>query len=826
MSDIIVGTPKKEQTAPVVIKPGGSVASAVIIDPPYIAPPPPYNPPVAYVSPLPEPTYSNVDIIVGTPKTPPPPDAVVIPTPSTPIASIPHTEPPTDLTYQLTPNTTRQEEIASQSAPQPTYTVTLNEGTKNETKQTFNDYVEAEQYAIENSPIVLKVTDANGNESLKTFKTPDAAERYRERLQEKYVEEVAAQEKEEEYPNAVAAIVGYGEKIGRDAKEAKLSGDDLLAGALFSGGAAYRFLTGFITGPALLPATVHQVYVGKVTPSQIIQAMIDDPIVTVANVAVLGFGVYDLAKSLSSKSIKLPSFLEEVSTPEFKYAIPLEDRPFFYEARNALKVADSGLDIYGNTPTTSFQAIDAVTPKSSNVLGKVRTFLSYPDEAGINIYGNTPSGGIERIPLNAPSSELLKYSQNLLDNIKNTAKLGDTAVYFEPMPLADNPSQIKLGIKNALKMSGDSVNIYGNTPTTSLQTIPLDTVNSEFLSNLKNYLKIPDDSINIYGNTPTTKLTPIGTNDNPLFSGMGQSIKAGYAVDSGFIDIYGNSPNPSLIDPYLQSKGSFIQISEPTAKSSGIGKIVGVTSDGGKIVESGGQIVTLYPRSSVGQLPNPYYATTLASMMTSNVPLQSPGPMFYESLASVIGVPQVNSKVVASSVASAAPIIERVQPRLPNIIDSVVVVKTLPNAITLTDSQNKVLILVDDALKDIQGYQPKEDIIPEQVPVQEPIQAPIQEPIMEPIQTPDQVQEEKSRAKTMLSLRNGEKVKENKEEHRRESLVGEYKVVFTRRGVKEPLIPGKIVEANNFHEALSKTYPRGSTPRVVEVIRLGRRRRG
>ena len=97
MSDIIVGTPKKEQTAPVVVKPGAPVASAVIIEPVYIPPPPPYNPPAPYIPPTPTPTYSNVDIIVGTPKTgSQPPPEIILPTPSTPVASI--TNPPTTST--------------------------------------------------------------------------------------------------------------------------------------------------------------------------------------------------------------------------------------------------------------------------------------------------------------------------------------------------------------------------------------------------------------------------------------------------------------------------------------------------------------------------------------------------------------------------------------------------------------------------------------------------------------------------------------------------------------------------------------------------------
>ena len=171
-------------------------------------------------------------------------------------------------------------------------------------KYTFDNYEDAFNFSIDQQMYPVTYVDRNGVAQTRFFDTPDEATRFINRLEEPSVQ--AAQYAKFQptsgagafatitADNMLEAIDYLGNLIDVEAANQKLYGSDALAGILYSTGRTYRLGVGLLTGPTFLPQTV---YTALTDPKQILDAAAKDPIVTLANLAILGAGGYSAIKS-------------------------------------------------------------------------------------------------------------------------------------------------------------------------------------------------------------------------------------------------------------------------------------------------------------------------------------------------------------------------------------------------------------------------------------------------------------------------------------------------------------------------------------------------
>lgn len=659
---------------------------------------------------------------------------------------------------------------------------------------TFNKYEDAENFIIKSQP------------------NPDERTKMIERLQEPQLQAIAKEEARKQNP--VVQAVEFGSKIGQQAVEAKQKGENVKAGALFAIGAGTRFLSGFITGPAMLPATVDQVLKGKVTAEDLYKSATSDPLVLALNLATLGFSAAEILKGskllTKIKSLELPETLKSYEGPSFKYAIPLKENvSILDEIKQAGKIESRGINVFDNIPKTEFIPEKGVTPslfESIKGLGKGETGF-------IDIYGNTPTTNLAPIALKGTESEIMAT----LKNLKNLGKadtgfinvFGETPkTELTPIPIKATNSVLLDNIKTLLKEPDRGINIFGNTPTTTLLKLQeTGASKTRIISTVENALKVADGFIDVYGNIPTTEVINIGTKSEPMFVGLRNfvdEVKQVYKLNKGeSLSIYGNTPQPSIIEKYIGKVSEKVEI----PKFGENVKILKPTDDllgevkGAKITGAGGTISLLKPLMETGTVTATLPATLFVDSITKLIQYSPTG-----------ATTQIKPFVITEFKTE----LEQKQPTLEAL--DITPKLSIPQLNTQlsefkTDLDNKskditiqdLTPFIDTALKETQVT----DILPEQATIQDIEEMQIQEQVE--IQQPKLLLQQKE-IERRKQIKTNWDLPEKKE--------AQFKVIFT---FKEKQLHEEIVKSRTFVEAFNKTWNKrglSEIPKKVSVTKI------
>jgi len=612
-------------------------------------------------------------------------------------------------------------------------------------KYTFDNYEDAFKFSVDQQMYPVTYVDSSGVTQTRFFDTPDEATRFINRLEEPGVQTAQKQQEFIDYQAtwdnllknipivstfraAERDLSKIGATLDYEAAAAKLRGEDVLAGILYSSGAGLRYVTGYAFGGATIPEFAY--YLEK-DPWSIVEAAKNDPLVTAANIATLGFGLASAIKGARTAA-------------NLKWAATLDDVDF--------------------TPTEPYQ-----TFKGTLIEGDYTTNIIQKTKLGFDVPTEIYEGGYETLDFEA----MAKFID------ENTRlRLGTSKVYGPQLSGVRGPFDV---------FSRPDFVIYA--PELYLE---YPTVNPALFESGKYFPSITDEAATLFKKVGKT-LDTLDISD--IISRQRE-----FDVNA---DLTLEAQRFAEAELALESakKMSGPNIPAPTVEVGG-GPVVSVLEES----------TITYPRSNLGVLPNPYYATS-RGMVTGGVDLAPPSAEFYAALSALLSsgdAARVSASLekIDADLKLDISVIPIVTPKIPT--DELPDVKAVNLSIPVVESLTEQIS--EQITEQIQIQEQITEQVTEQTTEQALEEITEQEPILEPvtiIPPPTEMPPEEPEETPPLPL-GGEVSGKRLAEKKEEKGAPRFRVVLDGRV--------SVVEADGFVEALEKvSRGRGSRATITRL---------